>query len=167
MRCSGLQSKQRANVKTARANRVRGSDTDGQSRIWLAAAAVAVAGIAVSGYLLISAVRNVAPVCFVGACAEVAASPYSRFLGVPNAAFGVLMYLAVAVVTSVVAIRASAAYWASLALFGLAVFGAVFSAYLAWLQLAVLKAVCVWCALSAALWLVLLVFSIVIAGRSH
>ncbi len=135
------------------------------ARAWQAAAVVAVAGIAVSGYLLISSARNIAPVCLVGACAEVVTSPYARFLGIPNAALGLLLYVVVAFVAIVGATRASVTSWASPALFGLAVFGTTFSAYLTWLQVAVLQAVCAWCALSAALWVVLLVLSIVIARR--
>lgn len=150
----------------ARANAVRGSVAGTPGRAWLAAAAVAVAGIAVSGYLLISYARNIAPVCLAGPCAEVATSSYARFLGIPNAALGLMLYVAVAFVATAAASRASARYWASPVLFGLAAFGVTFSAYLTWLQVAVLQAVCAWCALSAALWVVLLVLSIVIARRS-
>lgn len=150
----------------ARANAVRGSVAGTPGRAWLAAAAVAVAGIAVSGYLLISSAWNIAPVCLAGPCAEVATSSYARFLGIPNAALGLVLYVAVAFVATVAASRASVRSWASPVLFGLAAFGATFSAYLTWLQVAVLQAVCAWCALSAALWVVLLVLSIVIARRS-
>ncbi len=155
-------SKPRARANTARANAVRGPVAGTQNRAWQAAAAVAVAGIAVSGYLLFSSARNIAPVCLVGACAEVAASSYARFLGIPNAALGLLLYVTVAFVAIVGATRASVRPSASPALFGLAVFGATFSAYLTWLQVAVLQAVCAWCALSAVLWVVLLVLSVVI-----
>ncbi|MDQ7839956.1 MAG: vitamin K epoxide reductase family protein [bacterium] len=159
-------SKPRARANTVRANAVRVSVAGRSSRAWPAAAAVAVAGIAVSGYLLISYARNIAPVCLAGPCAEVATSSYARFLGIPNAALGLTLYVAVAFVAIVAASRASVRSWASPVLFGLAVFGATFSAYLTWLQVAVLQAVCAWCALSAGLWVVLLVLSIVIARRS-
>lgn len=150
----------------ARANAVRGSVAGTPGRAWLVAAAVAVAGIAVSGYLLISSAWNIAPVCLAGPCAEVATSSYARFLGIPNAALGLMLYVAVAFVATAAASRASVRSWASPVLFGLAAFGATFSAYLTWLQVAVLQAVCAWCALSAALWVVLLVLSVVIARRS-
>lgn len=150
----------------ARANAVRVSAAGGSGRVWPAAAAVAVAGIAVSGYLLVSYARNIAPVCLAGPCAEVATSSYARFLGVPNAALGLMLYVVVALVATMAAFRASVRTWASPVLFGLAVFGASFSAYLTWLQVVVLQAVCAWCALSAALWVVLLVLSVVIARRS-
>ncbi len=159
-------SKPRARANAARANAARGPVASTQGRAWQAAALVAVAGVAVSGYLLISSVRNIAPVCLVGACAEVAASPYARLLGIPNAALGLLLYVVVAFVAIVGATRASVRPWASPALFGLAVFGATFSVYLTWLQVAVLQAVCASCALSAVLWVVLLVLSVVI-GRQR
>lgn|GEM_PF-1852285 len=153
-------------ASAARAGAARGSIAGSSGRIWWAAAAAAVAGIAVSGYLLVSYARNIAPVCLAGACAEVATSPFSRFLGIPNAALGLMLYVAVAFVATAAASRTSVRSWASPVLFGLAAFGATFSAYLSWLQVAVLQAVCAWCALSAALWVVLLVLSVVVARRS-
>ncbi len=133
---------------------------------WTAAVAVAVAGAVVSGYLLIGSVRNAPPVCLVGACEEVAASSFARFLGIPNAAFGLLMYAAVVFVAVAASLRPPARSWASPALVGLAVFGTAFSAYLTWLQVVVLQAVCAWCALSAALWVVLLALSIMTARKN-
>ena len=127
----------------------------------MAVAAVAAVGMAISTHLLIGLTRNSAPLCLVGACEEVAASSFARFLGVPNSALGLLMYTAVALVSVVASWNAPARQWASPALLGLAVFGAAFSAYLTWLQVAVLQAVCAWCAASATLWVVLLVLSLV------
>ncbi|MBM3469298.1 MAG: vitamin K epoxide reductase family protein [Armatimonadetes bacterium] len=145
--------------------RARASTVGTSGSAWLAAAAVAVAGIAVSGYLLFSYARNIAPVCLAGPCAEVATSSYARFLGIPNAALGLMLYVAVAAVAIAALSRVPVRSWASPVMFGLGVFGATFSVYLTWLQVAVLQAVCAWCALSAVLWVVMLVLSVVIARR--
>ncbi|MDI6772790.1 MAG: vitamin K epoxide reductase family protein [bacterium] len=150
----------------ARANSARASAAGASARLWLVAAAVAVAGIAVSGYLLVSSVLDIAPVCLAGPCAEVATSSYARFLGIPNAALGLALYAGVAFIAAAAASRPSATSWAAPLLFGLAASGATFSAYLTWLQVAVLQAVCAWCALSAALWVVMLVLSVLIARRN-
>lgn len=157
-------SKPRARASSVRVNAARAAGAHG--RLWLVVAAVAVAGIAVSGYLLVSSALNIAPVCLAGPCAEVATSSYARFLGVPNAALGLALYAGVAAIAAAAASRPSVTSWAAPVLFGLAVFGVTFSAYLTWLQVAVLQAVCAWCALSAALLVVLLVLSVLIARRN-
>jgi uncharacterized membrane protein len=77
-------------------------------------------------------------------------------LGLPVAGWGLLLYSGVWTVALTGALRQG--YRATLlpALFGLVVFGTAFSAYLVWLQVGVLQAVCAWCAASAALWVALL-----------
>ncbi len=131
---------------------------------WRVAAVLTAAGIAVSGYLLYSSLRGASPVCLVGtSCGEVASSPYARFLGIPTAAWGLALYLTTGGVAATGGWRRRVPPWLPLGLFGLAVFGATFSAYLVWLQLAVIHALCAWCALSAALWVFLLAIAVWIA----
>lgn len=103
--------------------------------------------------------------CLAGACAEVAASPYARFLGVPIAAWGLVLYLAVATVAASGLRAGASARRLPLALWGLGVFGVTFSAYLAWVQIAVLRAVCSWCVASDVLWLLVLVTAVAAVRR--
>ncbi len=124
---------------------------------WGIASGLAAAGALVSGYLLVSALRGYSPVCLTGACDRVAASPYARMLGLPVAAWGLMLYLVVGTVAMIGCLRQGVrARWLP-ALFGSVVFGAAFSGYLVWLQVGVLGAVCAWCAASAVLWALLLV----------
>ncbi|MCL6554494.1 MAG: vitamin K epoxide reductase family protein [Firmicutes bacterium] len=120
---------------------------------------MALVGAGLSGYLTATTLAGAAPVCLAGDCATVAASPYARFLGVPTALWGLAAYLAVGGVAAAVAWGRTVPAWLPLLALGLAVFGVIFSLYLLWVQLAVLRAVCSWCAASDALWAILLVLA--------
>jgi uncharacterized membrane protein len=104
-------------------------------------------------------------VCLAGACAEVAASPYARFLGVPTAAWGSVLYMVVAAVAAGGLRGGASDRRLPLALWGLGVFGATFSAYLLWVQVAVLRAVCSWCVASDVLWLLVLAMAVAVVRR--
>jgi len=134
----------------------RSTPRSNASGVWWTASGLATAGLFVSGYLLLAALRGYTPICLTGACERVATSPYARMLGLPVAGWGLLLYLAVWAVAFWGALRSGHRATLLPALFGLVVFGAAFSAYLVWLQVGVLHAVCAWCATSAALWLALL-----------
>lgn len=131
---------------------------------WGVASALALAGVGISGYLTVSAYQALPPVCLVGACAEVASSPYARFLGVPTAAWGLVLYLVVAPLF-LAGWRGVPTAWIAATLFGLCLFGATFSLYLVWLQVAVLRAVCALCAASALLWVTLFPIAWVLVRR--
>ena len=106
---------------------------------------LAVAGIVISGYLLVTHWTDRPVVCAgLGSCAAVQSSAYARLGGVPVALLGLGMYGALAGL----ALWADRS-WAALALFGLALAGALYSAYLTWVELALLQSVCLWCAASA------------------
>jgi uncharacterized membrane protein len=120
---------------------------------------VASAGAAISGYLTVTALSGAPPVCLAGDCAAVAASPYARFLGVPTATWGLALYVAVGALGAAMAWARSPApafSWLPITALGLTAFGVTFSLYLLWIQVAVLHAVCSWCAASDVLWIVLL-----------
>jgi uncharacterized membrane protein len=106
---------------------------------------LAVAGMFISGYLLVTRWTERPVVCAgLGSCAAVQSSAYARLAGVPVALLGLGMYGALAAL----ALRADRP-WAALALFGLALAGALYSAYLTWVELALLQSVCLWCVASA------------------
>jgi uncharacterized membrane protein len=106
---------------------------------------VAVAGAAISGYLLDVRLSGGRLACTNGGCETVQSSRYSEIVGVPVAALGLVAYLAL-IATAVV--RGALAAAAGTAI---AIAGAVFGAYLLVVQLAVIGAVCEWCVASDAL----------------
>jgi len=89
-------------------------------------------------------------ICGVGSCETVQQSTYSKIGPIPVAAVGVAGYL-VLLLLSVLGLqpgrRRSRAIGALL--FAGAVMGVAFSAYLTWLEVAVIHAWCVWCVTSA------------------
>lgn len=124
--------------------------------VWPALVGAALVGVGICGYLTATTLAGTAPVCVAGDCATVASSPYAKFLGVPTATWGLAAYVAMGVMSAAVAWGRAAPPWLPQAVLGLAMFGVVFSAYLLWVQLAVLRAVCSWCAASDVLWVILL-----------
>lgn len=105
-----------------------------------AAALVALAGIAVAGYLTWAHYSDGSVVCVVGgSCEEVQSSDYASVLGVPVALLGLGAYATVLVLV------AWDAPWARLAAATIALVGLLFSAYLLIVQLVVIDAVCAWC----------------------
>jgi uncharacterized membrane protein len=89
-------------------------------------------------------------VCGIGDCATVQSSSYARIAGVPVSAIGVAGYVALFVLSLVglqPGMRASSAVAALL--LGGALFGVAFSAYLTYLEAAVIRAWCQYCVASA------------------
>lgn len=109
-------------------------------------------GMGASGYLTYTHLANVAPQCAgLGDCALVQASSYAMLFGIPIALLGFLAYL-------VMLALAAAAYFlldeergilAQQALFGLALVGTLYSAYLTFIEAFVLRAYCIYCLISA------------------
>jgi uncharacterized membrane protein len=102
-------------------------------------------GLVVAGYLSAVELRGDLPVCGpLAGCETVAQSPYARIGGVPVAVFGVALSLTLLIL---------AAGWirtGRLALlgahYGLSLAGVMFEVYFTYIEVAVLGAVCVWCA---------------------
>jgi uncharacterized membrane protein len=125
-------------------------------------AAVAVAGLLVSAYLTWSQLRGVAPVC-VGSgsgCQTVQTSRYAQIMGFPVAALGVLAYAGLLLSAAIRGERS--------ALFGLfvALVSVLFSAYLTYLELFVIGAICQWCLASAVLVVAALILTALRLGRT-
>jgi uncharacterized membrane protein len=109
------------------------------------ATGIALIGLFIAGYLAWTRLAGGLPVCGpLRGCETVATSPYSLILGVPVAYLGVGF--------SIVLTILAAAWWrlrdrrALLLLYGLGLLGVLFVAYLTYLELFVIGAVCVWCA---------------------
>jgi uncharacterized membrane protein len=111
-------------------------------RLSLAAAALAVVGAVIAGYLTWVHYAGIDPYCVGGAggCERVQSSPYAELAGVPVAVIGLTGYLAI--------LGSLALPDRSPTVF-LALVGTGFSGYLTYLELAVIDAICQWCVASA------------------
>ena len=107
----------------------------------LAAALVALAGMAVAGYLTWTHYAGETAACPIGGggCETVQESEYAELFGVPVALLGLIAY------TAILGLVAWDAPSARLAGAALALAGFLFSAYLLVVQLFVIDAICVWC----------------------
>jgi len=125
-----------------------------------AIALLALVGLFVALYLWLHALGFGGPIkCGTGGCDTVQTSPWAVFLGLPVAFYGVVGYGAIFVV-ALVALRPAALLerkW-NVVLAGLATGGVLFTAYLTYLELFVIHAICRWCVGSAviitAIWIV-------------
>jgi uncharacterized membrane protein len=138
------------------------SNPQPQSRPWLAAFAadrarwisvgLAVLGALDSIYLTYIKYSNAPAFCSgVGDCESVNNSVYSQVGGVPIALFGLGAYLLVAALLVFEDRLPALRDYAPLAVFGLALTGTLYSAYLTYVELFILHAVCPYCVISAIL----------------
>jgi uncharacterized membrane protein len=114
-------------------------------RLALVTAGLAVVGAAIAGYLTWVHYADVEPICAGGGggCEKVQTSSYAELAGVPVAVIGLAGYLAI-LGSLLVPGEAGRMAGALLALVG---FG--FSAYLTYLELFEIDAICQWCVASA------------------
>jgi uncharacterized membrane protein len=109
-----------------------------------AALAVAIVGLGIAGYLTVVHYAGAAPVCAIAhGCATVQKSHYAELLGVPVALLGGLTY--VGILASLA--REDEASRTAGAL--LAIVGVAFSAWLTFVEVFKLHAICIWCVGSA------------------
>ena len=107
---------------------------------------LAVVGLLISAYLTWVHYAGVAPVCVGGSggCETVQSSSYATILGVPVAVVGLVGYSGLLLSAS---LRGEVGIYLG---FLVALVGALFSAYLTYLELFVIHAICEWCVASAA-----------------
>jgi uncharacterized membrane protein len=122
---------------------------------------LALGGLAISIYLTVLHYRGADPVCLAGGggCATVQDSEYATLVGVPVPLIGVFGYLTV---------LAAALLPGDLGRFGGVFAGLVgvgFSAYLTYLELFVIEAICQWCVVSAVLMCLVVAAALVRAVR--
>ena len=122
-------------------------------------AALALAGIFLALYLLLYKLGMIgALTCSVGSCETVNTSKWAKFLGLPVAGWGVAWYVATfALALASIQERFAESKTISLAMLFLTSTGLLFSAYLTWLELFVIHAICQWCVVSAILVLVMFI----------
>ena len=123
---------------------------------------LAVVGVGIALYLTLYKVGVIGVLsCSIGSCETVNTSKWSMLLGIPIAAWGLAAYVAllgIALVGSAES-REQSVPIAQL-LVALAAWSALFSAWLTYLELFVIHAICIWCVTSALLWVVILAVSV-------
>ncbi|MFL5632694.1 MAG: vitamin K epoxide reductase family protein [Gemmatimonadaceae bacterium] len=124
-------------------------------------AALALAGIFISLYLTLYKLGVIGELsCSIGSCETVNTSKWSKLLGLPVAAWGLFFYLDVFAIAFVGTMpRFEDERLISMVLAIQAGIGVLFSAWLTYLELAVIHAICIWCVTSAVIVTVLFVVS--------
>jgi uncharacterized membrane protein len=119
----------------------------------MVAALLALLGLLDASYLALERLSGGALACPIGGgCETVQNSSYALFLGVPVAYIGVAGYAALLAVALLSLHRVSVGSLPLPALLlAIASAGLIFSAYLTYLQIAVIGAICFWCVVSALL----------------
>lgn len=131
---------------------------------------LAALGTAVAAYLTFVALdTNVEPFCSgVGDCHTVQSSEYATVGPIPVAVLGLGMYLGLlGLIGARRFARGGADPRLALLTFALALSGALYSAYLTYLELFVIDAICVWCVISATIVTAIFVCSIPDLGRAR
>jgi len=135
-----------------------------QTKDWPRWASVVLAALGAldAGYLTYIKLAHVEAICRgVGDCESVNSSVYSQIGGVPIALFGLGAFLAILALLVVEPRSALLQDYAPLAIFGLALTGTLYSAYLTYVELFVIHAICPYCVTSAVLITGLLILAVV------
>jgi uncharacterized membrane protein len=120
-----------------------------------AMAVTALAGLAIAGYLTAVHYAGAEPVCGIAhGCSTVQSSPYAKLAGVPVALLGLLGYAGI-----LATLARDGEGPRTLAAF-LALAGLGFSAWLTYVELERIDAVCIWCVGSAACMTLLAVLAV-------
>ena len=129
---------------------------NGNRRILLVIALFALAGLSAATYVFVTHSLGYELFCpFATGCDAVQNSPYAVLFGIPVSLLGMLGFTAY-IALALIGLRSGAGMRGYLhALLVLSVVEVGFTSYMAYLQVAVIRAVCSWCMLSAALTLVL------------
>ena len=125
-------------------------------------AALALAGIFISLYLALYKIGVIGELsCSIGSCETVNTSKWATFLHLPVAVWGLLFYIDVFLISVLGTTRSfENESLVSVLLVAEAAIGVLFSAWLTYLELAVIHAICIWCVTSALVVTMIFVVSI-------
>lgn len=144
-------------------SRSRSTEALAQSRArqWLVALLLlSLLGLSDSSYLLWKHSTASSAFCPAGGCDAVNQGEYSEIRGIPLAAFGVAAYLMLLAFSAMgVALGHRSLIAAICAISGI---GVIVSAFLIYLQVAVIESICFWCVLSAFMMTSIFVMSIIV-----
>lgn len=113
-------------------------------------AILVVIGIGIAAYLTYVKLFGLKPYCAdIGNCDAVQNSAYAELFGIPVAVLGLLTYLALLALWWVKRVDwRGLGYPAQLGFFFVSLVGVLFSAYLTYLEIWVIRAICPWCVAS-------------------
>jgi len=113
-------------------------------------------------YLLVIKLTEEPALCIqgIGDCWTVNTSKYSELFGVPISLLGAFAYLAVILILALENRKKFIENYGTLVFFGITLTGTIYSAYLTYLEVWVIHAICPFCIFSALLMLLLLIISI-------
>ncbi len=117
----------------------------------LITAVLALCGIADAVYLTIIHYDTGALICTVGNCHIVQTSKYSTIGPIPVAVLGLAMYVTVGAISIVRWRRPDLSSTLTMTSFAMVLAGTIYAAYLTYLELNVINAICQWCVISAIL----------------
>ena len=132
------------------------------SRIEITLIALAIIGLLVSVYMTIYKITSNDNMC-IGSkdCSVVNASRYSELYGIPVAVFGVLGYAAILAVLLFERNPGFLNQNGTMLLFGLSLTGFLFTLYLIFLEIALIKAYCPFCIASQATMTLIFILSVI------
>ncbi len=142
----------------------------GLRRDWLrwGSLALAVVGAVDAAYLAWVKLAGLTPFCGEShACDTVQTSIYSEIGGVPISVLGLGAFLVIGGLLALEKRAPALAAWAPVAVFGMALTGSLYSAYLTYVELYILHAVCPYCVVSAVCIAGILVLSVVRLARAQ
>lgn len=106
---------------------------------------LALFGLAISSYLTYVHYEPEALMCGSGGCGIVQSSQYSTMFGIPIALFGVAMFVTLFAGIALREVRPNWADVISTGILTILVAAVLYWAYLTWLELRVIYAICQWC----------------------
>lgn len=121
------------------------------SPLALGSLVLALAGTGVAAYLTSVHYADSLLLCGVGDCATVQKSRYAEVGGIPIAILGLGMYLAIIALGLLRWRQPRHRTTATMAAFAIALAGAIYAAYLTYIEIWVIDAICQWCVASAIL----------------
>jgi uncharacterized membrane protein len=125
-------------------------------------ALLAVVGICIALYLTLYKIGVIGVLsCSIGSCEMVNSSKWAMLFGIPIAAWGLGAYVALLLLAMVGSGEREESVPISRMLVALAGWSVLFSAWLTYLELFVIHAICIWCITSAVLWVV--IFAVCVA----
>ena len=132
------------------------------SKVTIALVTLAIMGLLVSIYMTIYKITSNDNMC-IGSkdCSVVNASRYSELYGIPVAVFGVLGYAAILAVLLLERKRGFFSQNGNMLLFGLSLTGFLFTLYLIFLEIALIKAYCPFCIASQATMTIIFILSVI------
>jgi uncharacterized membrane protein len=124
--------------------------------------ALSVIGLLVSIYMTIYKITNNESMCIGSSgCSEVNASRYSEINGIPVAVLGVIGYTAILALMFLEQRPGVIQQNGTMIFFGVSLLGFLFTLYLIYLEIALIKAYCPFCLTSQAVMIVIFIFSVI------